>query len=389
MVETTIPNPDLGIIPECGNGRLEDEEECDPQDFEDLPCEDTVPNAVGGLITCDPDLCVLNTGACEICPASTNPCDGGTYDFDRFKALELNCNEETKILNEDPYNDFVGPDVGTWFALRRLGAMENQWTARGGNKFLAFTTGRWPILPTEGTLVSKKPFEDDEDNNNPGKIAWMDQISPLMNHTKGADLPFQNCKPQDPQTGLFFDCSNTLEDNWLLLAPQQKAEDVITFSVDLLVPEGAKSFSIDFAFLTADDYEPNSYYPTQDLFIVWLHSPTIQGNVAYLHWGVQGEMFQVVNAMNLEKVGLLSFYEGSPALEKTTFDNHAGTDWLTISANVTPGEPITLVFVLMDHNDPITNTATLLDNFRWNCDSCDWYNDGFGVNPCGVSVLKE
>jgi hypothetical protein len=46
---------------------------------------------------------------------------------------------------------------------------------------------------------------------------------------------------------------------------------------------------------------------------------------------------------------------------------HAGTDWLTSTAAVMPGEEITMVFAIMDLGDGDYDSFVLLDNFRWGC----------------------
>jgi hypothetical protein len=42
-----------------------------------------------------------------------------------------------------------------------------------------------------------------------------------------------------------------------------------------------------------------------------------------------------------------------------------GTGWLTTTSPVTPGEDVTLHFVIFDEGDHILDSAVLLDNFLW------------------------
>ena len=41
------------------------------------------------------------------------------------------------------------------------------------------------------------------------------------------------------------------------------------------------------------------------------------------------------------------------------------TSWLTTTAPVTPGEDVTLHFIIFDEGDHILDSAALIDNFRW------------------------
>ena len=41
------------------------------------------------------------------------------------------------------------------------------------------------------------------------------------------------------------------------------------------------------------------------------------------------------------------------------------TGWLTTTAPVTPGEDVTLHFIIFDEGDRILDSAVLIDNFQW------------------------
>jgi hypothetical protein len=47
------------------------------------------------------------------------------------------------------------------------------------------------------------------------------------------------------------------------------------------------------------------------------------------------------------------------------------TGWLTTSAPVTPGEEITLRFIIFDEGDHIYDSAVLIDDFQWSIDAID------------------
>jgi hypothetical protein len=42
-----------------------------------------------------------------------------------------------------------------------------------------------------------------------------------------------------------------------------------------------------------------------------------------------------------------------------------GTGWVTTEAPVFPGEVMTIQFMVWDSSDPIYDSATIIDNFRW------------------------
>ena len=62
---------------------------------------------------------------------------------------------------------------------------------------------------------------------------------------------------------------------------------------------------------------------------------------------------------------------GSAELTGTGYEGATGggTGWLTTTAPVTPGETITLRFIVWDEGDHIYDSATLIDNFRWLADA--------------------
>ena len=48
-----------------------------------------------------------------------------------------------------------------------------------------------------------------------------------------------------------------------------------------------------------------------------------------------------------------------------------GTGWLTTTAPITPGEDVTLHFIIFDEGDGILDSAALIDNFQWLTNSVD------------------
>ena len=65
---------------------------------------------------------------------------------------------------------------------------------------------------------------------------------------------------------------------------------------------------------------------------------------------------------------------GTNELAGTGFDGApcamgGGTGWLQMSGNVTPGEVMTLRFVIWDTSDEIFDSLVLLDDFQWSVDA--------------------
>jgi hypothetical protein len=58
---------------------------------------------------------------------------------------------------------------------------------------------------------------------------------------------------------------------------------------------------------------------------------------------------------------------GDTGLQGTGYEGGigGGTGWLTTTSPVTPGETITLRFMIFDEGDHILDSVVLIDNFRW------------------------
>ena len=54
-----------------------------------------------------------------------------------------------------------------------------------------------------------------------------------------------------------------------------------------------------------------------------------------------------------------------------------GTDWLTTTAPIEPGETITLDLTIFDVSDNILDSLVLLDGFQWS------------INPSGVGTQPQ
>lgn len=159
------------------------------------------------------------------------------------------------------------------------------------------------------------------------------------------------------------DCSNTIWDQWS--QGEMGAFDVGELRMELDVPAGVEGFSFDFAFFT-DEYP--DYYGTgfNDMFLVWLESSTWTGNISFDEQG---------NPISLN-AAFLDFKDApaqgcpncsAPEVEGTAMEGHAATRWLTTTAPLTPGDHVTVQFVIFDLTDGILDSTVALDNFRWSC----------------------
>ena len=141
--------------------------------------------------------------------------------------------------------------------------------------------------------------------------------------------------------------------------------DMTELTVSLEVPTNARSFAIDVNFLTSDAPEwPCSDYDDQALLLV--DSPSRKGNLLL---DAQGRRMGVNHGLLLVKdVGSLKG-TGMEVLDGNNHPRGAATGWITVTAPVTPGETITLRFIVFDAKDGIYDSQLLMDHFRWSTDA--------------------
>jgi len=153
--------------------------------------------------------------------------------------------------------------------------------------------------------------------------------------------------------------------------------DYVELKVTIKVPTNAKSFSFNFNFLSAEypEYVGSQY---NDTFLALLDSRSYQGNVSFDMHGspitVNVAFFNVCDTADVCN-GQAQNVCTRPAdeLDGTGYELTdanglrigGGTGWLTTTAPVTPGETMTLRFILFDEGDHIFDSAVLLDNFQW------------------------
>jgi hypothetical protein len=149
--------------------------------------------------------------------------------------------------------------------------------------------------------------------------------------------------------------------NNITLLDPTTVNDLTELAVTLKVPTNARSFAIDLNFLTADAPEwPCSDYDDQALLLV--DSASHKGNLLL---DAQGRRMGVNHGLLLVKdVGSLKG-TGMEVLDGNNVPRGAATGWITVTAPVTPGETMTLRFIIFDAKDGIFDSQLLMDHFRW------------------------
>lgn len=162
---------------------------------------------------------------------------------------------------------------------------------------------------------------------------------------------------EDPTLVGTGDCSRTIDAQF---SQGMTAHDMSGIQVQLVVPEGVNSLQFDVAFFSTE-------YPTyygqsfNDMFVGYVQSNNWTGNVSFDEIG---------NPISLN-AGFLDFRDDAfdlPEFAGTCFEGHGGTRWLRSTAQVVPGDTITLVVAVYDLADDIVDSYAFLDNFHWSCD---------------------
>jgi hypothetical protein len=177
-----------------------------------------------------------------------------------------------------------------------------------------------------------------------------------------------------------------------------QAFDSVNLRVRIRVPTNAASFSYAFKFYSSEfpEWVCNRY---NDTFITLLQSAwqpdpnasppeaplPADGNIAFDAQGnpvsVNNGFFQVCfpppgAPPGTCPSGTLGLVGNGMGGWGTDLGNGGGTDWLTNSAPVVPGETIEIQFILWDAGDHNVDSLVLLDHFRWS------------LTPSPVSVYR-
>ena len=278
-------------------------------------------------------------GDCQV-PEHT-PCDSGTMPS-YGQAMGLGCPGELPFI---PIFDGGSGSIG----LRSSFGPTATFNPREGSKYVVLSTGLVSDLdiPNTSTLPSSC-------NNILGAAPEMGTLPPPL---VPQDVGGGGCY-DDPSLVGTGDCSNTIQGQFDDAPGGVQNSDYTELRLEnIQVPEGVTSFSYDVAFFSTEYPE---YFETSfnDMYVGWLESLNWTGNISFDNMG---------NPISLN-AGFLDFKEGAPELANTCVNFNAGTQWLTSTAEVQPGEDITIVFAIFDLADSSLDSFVFLDNFRWGCE---------------------
>lgn len=298
------------------------------------------------------------SGACEL-PAPDPSCDAFA---DPLRSFELACFPGVAAAT------FQTDDAAAW---RRAHEFGNAYFApRFGDALLVMSTGVLAETDPAGQ-VAQDPgaAQPGTANANPDGTELPAPIDPRHGSNGGAGgAPFFDCDGVG-------DCSESLPGPWVAGGG---AGDLIWWSAEVAVPDGARRFELDVAWLSAEF--PERVGAANDMFVLWVSGESFTGNAATL----QGQPMSTTGlaAVLAEHVG------DDPMLLRTGMDGvlasscevdgqsvpacpiGAASDWLTLTAPVVGGETIAIAGALFDQGGTDLDSIVLLDHFRWGCDPC-------------------
>jgi hypothetical protein len=171
------------------------------------------------------------------------------------------------------------------------------------------------------------------------------------------------------------------------------AQDYTELVLSLKAPSNVTSFSFNFQFFSAEYPE---YVCTEfnDKFLVLMESKNEFQEPTNIAFDMQMNPITVNNGFftictndtskpqtqnctkpvselagtGYDKVEMLPFPIPIPGADQPV---GGSTGWLTTTAPVTPGETITLHFIIFDEGDGILDSAALVDNFKWGTQQLD------------------
>ncbi len=360
----------------CGNGILDEGEDCDGDLFAATACIEIDEVYKEGDLGCNND-CTYNTDSCIQCLAPDHvPCDHESAN--EFHALELNCHEVGNTWDSSnsttlTASTFQSPDERAYRVAKQFGShMINENTPafgpRAGERFLLLSSGLFANEDDDGYVLQPPGFAKTGMTNNDNP-SGSNTFPGIMNYSAGGNPnPFENCDGNN-------DCSNTLAVHW---NDQSSANDILYMEFETVVPEGTEGFSIDFAFFTAElQYLGLPHF--NDVALIWLNSANYTGNITFLY---DQSTPVPMNATSLNDLGLLTYDANSEELAQTGFDTEgASTGWLTAHGPVEGGETVTISIAIFDKDDSFYTSAIALDNFKWACEGCE-----LGVpGSCGIT----
>ncbi|SFF14971.1 Myxococcus cysteine-rich repeat-containing protein, partial [Nannocystis exedens] len=415
---------------DCGNGTVEDPEQCDdgnqdPGDGCEPDCTFTPAMCGNGIKErgeqCD-DGNMVNGGPQDFClnnctpffpancqaPADYVTCDN-TPDVITNKGDKTNMLKAMGICNAAPNNSIITSDFQhsnpvnvSWQVAKGYGTYmfdhdndpqtpnQRLYSPREGDAFLIISNGDIVAPNADGIVIEAPNNQGTTNNGNPdgGPLPAPFKAQDGSNNGQGG-TPFMNC---DNGAG-DNDCSDTIQAQWEMTAAD--GNDRIYFSFKTVVPPGTYGYTFEFAFCSAE-------WPVyvgsllNDLLIAYQVDPTpddpnanppidpYSGNVTFIP-----DPNDPTKGLPISITALDPYFVGpgytcnEPQLAGTGFEPHACSDWFTAKGGVQPGAEITIGFFLADMSDQYLSTATLLDNFRWDCEGCIPSE----VDDCGVQPM--
>ncbi len=194
----------------------------------------------------------------------------------------------------------------------------------------------------EGDLLAAELDVFDADRS----VAVMDALG-ILDPTEGESLAwlFTGDTASWPTTGRDTD-----------LGAGGQADDLVTLTLTLQVPDGVSSLFYEFFFLSAE-YPAFVGSTYNDRFLCEIDSGAYSGNAAVDRAGnamsVNSNLFTVTLASDLQGTGFDLNGRGG------------GTGWLLNAVPVVPGEVVNVSFTVYDEADGVYDSGVLLDNFYW------------------------
>lgn len=320
-------------------------------------------------------------GTCATCDAPPHtPCDSDPNNL--ATAIGLGC------PGEGQFQVTVNGASAARGTMTKFGNTD-EWLPTEGERYAVIGSGFVNELEPGPTVQA--PCRDDVDGIGARDIGPHDPQLALPAPIVARDVGAVTCT-EDPSLIGTGDCSNTIESE-LYWSPDTKgAMDYTEIRITTTVPDTASSFSFDLAYFTL---EYPSYYETvfNDFFIGWLESDGWTGNISFDHEGDPISLNSGFLNFKDTKAGI-EVYDNSPGLGTnvgrrdpvcdadpdvceapelwgTCMEGAGGTEWLTTTAAVTPGEEITVVFAIFDVEDGDLDSYVFLDNWRWGCEPED------------------
>jgi hypothetical protein len=323
-----------------GDGYLGCGQDCDDTDINihpDAPrnCKNGKDNDCDGKLDANQDGDGDGYPGCQDCDDNNKSVNPGAIEFPN-DVLDNNCNGKTDEVTPPCDKPGLGSSVGSDYPVAMdicLGVASSALAVDAGAKAHAIKQKYGPQnLPVMGPNMVVLSSGAAAASGDAGYVV----PQPGTSFSNSAPYPGGAC----PNSGAVYDYTE-----WKLA---------------LKVPTNAHAFSFEFNFMSAEYPE---YVGTQfnDKFFAILDSKSFKGNISFDSKGncisINNALFNVCSGCAL----------GAASLSGTGYDGGigGGTGWLTTTAPVTPGETITLRFMIFDEGDHIYDSAVLLDHFRW------------------------